>query len=204
MLELLLDFQFAWPFYVGFFVAYLIGSIPFGLIFTKLLMKKDLRAIGSGNIGATNALRTGNKLVAILTLLGDFMKAFLPVAISGMLFGENMAVLVLLGTILGHIYSIYLKFKGGKGIACFFGGFIAFNWIVGGIALLIWLSVAFITKYSSLAALVAVALTPFTIYLIDQNTAFLFISIIVSALIILSHRDNIRRLMRKEETKIKF
>src|SRR5215468_7653983 len=145
---------------VAFIIGYLLGSIPFGLILTKLAGTQDLRSIGSGNIGATNVLRTGNKGLAAATLIGDMLKGTVAVIIAGSLWGPNAAMIAGLGAFLGHVFPVWLKFKGGKGVATYIGVLLGLAWPAALAFGVIWLAVAALTRYSSLAALVASAATP--------------------------------------------
>src|SRR3954451_25224274 len=145
---------------VGFVIGYLLGSLLFGIILTKLAGTQDLRSIGSGSIGATNELRTGNKRLAAGTLLGDMLKGTAAVIIAGSLWGPDAAMLAGLGAFLGHIYPVWLKFKGGKGVATYIGVLLGLFWPAVVVFGAIWLSTAFTTRYSSLSALVAAFVTP--------------------------------------------
>src|SRR5476649_1695608 len=150
------DFSLTWPFYAGALVAYLLGSIPFGLVLTRLAGYGDIRAIGSGNIGATNVLRTGNNKLALLTMLLDGAKGALAVVVAAR-FGPDMAVISGAAVVLGHLFPVWLGFKGGKGVATAGGVLLAIAWPVGLIALAAWLAVAVLLRYSSAAALAACA-----------------------------------------------
>ncbi|MEL6947938.1 MAG: glycerol-3-phosphate 1-O-acyltransferase PlsY [Pseudomonadota bacterium] len=179
---------------------YAFGSIPFGLLLTKAFGAGDIRSVGSGNIGATNVLRTGRKGLAAATLLLDALKGFVPVWLfSG---GEfTLAAALGLGAFLGHLFPIWLRFKGGKGIATFIGVLLAFSWKVLIIFALIWLGIAAITRYSSLAALVATGATPMGFLLFDQPAAAGFF-LILSVIAWFKHRENISRLLRGTESRI--
>ena len=182
-------------------LAYLLGSIPFGIVMAKLFGLGDLRSIGSGNIGATNVLRTGNKLAAFLTLLGDSGKGAAAVLIARALVGEDAAGVAALCAMLGHLYPVFLKFKGGKGVATFLGTLLALSFPVGLAACATWLLVAVVTRYSSLSALVSAVLAPFfTLYFYHLHGTILVA--ILSALIFYKHRENISRLFAGSETKI--
>lgn len=182
-------------------LAYLLGSIPFGIVMAKLFGLGDLRAIGSGNIGATNVLRTGNKLAAFLTLLGDSGKGAAAVLLARALIGEDGAGVAALFAMLGHLYPVFLKFKGGKGVATFLGTLLALSFPVGLAACATWLLTAVTFRYSSLSALVAALLAPiYTVYFYHLHGAILVA--ILSALIFYKHRENIARLRAGEETKI--
>jgi acyl phosphate:glycerol-3-phosphate acyltransferase len=180
---------------------YLLGSIPFGLIVTRLAGTQDIRSIGSGNIGATNVLRTGRKELAIATLLGDALKGTVAVLITAHFYDQNLAVLAALGAFLGHLFPIWLKFKGGKGVATYIGLLIGLAWPVAVAFCLIWLIVAAITRYSSLSALAASAATPAILWFGgDHLEAQLFL--VLTALLWFMHRPNIGRLLNGTEGKI--
>ncbi|MHA1114049.1 MAG: glycerol-3-phosphate acyltransferase, partial [Alphaproteobacteria bacterium] len=148
------DFSFVWPYYAAALVAYLIGAIPFGLILSRLAGHGDIRTIGSGNIGATNVLRTGNNLLALLTLILDSGKGAACVAVAAR-FGPDMAAIAGAGAVVGHVFPVWLRFRGGKGVATALGVLIAVAWPVGSLACATWLTVAALFRYSSLAALAA-------------------------------------------------
>jgi glycerol-3-phosphate acyltransferase PlsY len=180
-------------------MTYLVGSIPFGLILTKIAGMGDIRKIGSGNIGATNVLRSGNKTIAALTLILDFLKGYLIVILAKYLFPDSLLPFYAAFSVLvGHIFSFWLKFKGGKGIATAGGTYFALDPIVGGIALLTWLTMVKITKISSIGGLTAtVAVCIFS--LLFRETAFVVLSFILAALIFFAHRNNIVRLLKGTE-----
>ncbi len=193
-------FAYTWPFYLGAFIAYLIGSIPFGLLLARAYRLGDLREVGSGNIGATNVLRTGNKTAAALTLLLDGGKGAVAVIIANR-FGPDMAVLAAGAVVVGHIAPIWLYFKGGKGVATTLGALLAISWPVGLIACGMWLAVAALTRYSSLAALVAIASSPgFALLFERPQIAWLagFLAVVVT----LRHAGNIWRLVQGRESRI--
>jgi glycerol-3-phosphate acyltransferase PlsY len=193
-------FAYTWPYYVAAIAGYLIGSIPFGLILTRLAGLGDIRAIGSGNIGATNVLRTGNKGLAALTLLLDIGKGALAVLLAGH-YGPDMAVLAAGGAVIGHIAPIWLGFKGGKGVATALGVLTALAWPVGVLCALTWLIVAAVGRISSLAALIAMAAAPVYAYLlVDPQRAEL--ALFVGILVWVRHYENIRRLLKGEEPRI--
>ena len=153
-----ISWGFAWPYLLGAFLGgYLLGSLPFGLLVTKLAGLGDIRQVGSGNIGATNVLRTGRKDLAVATLLLDSGKGAAAVLVAGALWGPDMALLAGLGTVVGHLFPVWLKFKGGKGVATTLGTLLAINFAVGAGACLTWLAVALIFRISSLSALLSVA-----------------------------------------------
>src|SRR5271169_362954 len=181
---------------------YLCGSIPFGLILTKLSGGPDIRTIGSGNIGATNVLRTGNKKLAAATLLGDMLKGTVAVALTNWALGRDAALVAALGAFLGHLFPVWLGFKGGKGVATFIGLLLGFGaWIALVAFCAIWLAVAFAFRYSSLAALIASAATPVILWRYsDARLAALFL--LLAALLWIMHRANIGRLIAGTESKI--
>jgi len=183
-------------------ISYLMGSIPFGLILTKVFLKKDIREIGSGNIGATNALRTGNKLLGYSTLLLDILKAVIPVLYVKINFPE-LVYISALSAFLGHVFPIWLKFKGGKGVATYVGILFSLNIILGIVFGVCWLIIFFITKYSSLASLVGSLSIPLYVLILDRTENVLFFGIMF-ILIFFTHRENIKRLKNKEETKTKI
>lgn len=180
---------------------YLLGSIPFGLIITRLAGTADIRSIGSGNIGATNVLRTGRKELAVATLLGDVLKGTAAVVITDHVLGRDAAVLAALGAFLGHLFPVWLKFKGGKGVATYIGLLIGLTW-PGAVAFcVIWLVVAAATRYSSLSALIASAAIPPLLWLGGHHLeAQMFLAL--TALLWFMHRGNIQRLLAGTEGKI--
>jgi glycerol-3-phosphate acyltransferase PlsY len=192
----------SWPLLLSALLAYLCGSIPFGLILTKLKGHGDLRAIGSGNIGATNVLRTGDKKLAALTLLCDLLKGLIPVLIARQ-FGDDVAAAAALGAVLGHIFPPWLGFKGGKGVATAAGVLLAFSWPVGVAAIATWLIVVILFRYSSLAAVVATASTPFFAALFDDRSKIVTV-VVIAAIVLVRHQSNIMRLIRGQEDKISF
>jgi len=182
-------------------IGYLSGSIPFGLLITRRAGTADLRSIGSGNIGATNVLRTGRKGLAAATLACDMLKGTFAVLLVRHLFGDDAAIAAGLGAFLGHIFPVWLKFKGGKGVATYIGVLLGLWWPAALIFCAIWLAVAFLSRYSSLAALVASAsIPPLLLWLQQMPLAALFA--ILSAILWFKHRANIRRLMDGSEGKI--
>ncbi len=183
-------------------ISYLMGSIPFGFILTKIFLKKDIREIGSGNIGATNALRTGNKFIGYLTLLLDILKAVLPV-IYVKLNQPELIYIVSLCAFLGHVFPVWLKFKGGKGVATYVGILFAINIFLGFIFCVSWLIIFLISKYSSLSSLIGSLTIPVYIFFIDQSINVLFFGIMF-VLIFYTHKENIKRLKNKEENKTKI
>ena len=183
-------------------ISYLMGSIPFGLILTKIFLKKDIREIGSGNIGATNALRTGNKLIGYSTLILDVLKAVIPVLYVKNNFPDAVYISALCAFI-GHVFPVWLKFKGGKGVATYVGILFSLNIIYGLVFGICWLIIFFISKYSSLASLIGSLSIPVYI-LILKDLENIFFYIIMFILIFFTHRENIKRLKNKEETKTKI
>ena len=183
-------------------ICYLIGSIPFGFILTKIFLKKDIRDIGSGNIGATNALRTGNKLIGYTTLFFDIIKAIIPIVYLKLNFPE----LVYIGSLcifLGHVFPVWLKFKGGKGVATYVGILFVLNVYFGLIFIISWLIIFGISKYSSLSSLIASISIPIYLLISAQFNQLIFFTIMF-ILIFFNHRGNIKRLRNKEETKTKI
>ena len=182
-------------------VSYLFGSIPFGYLFTKILLKKDIRNVGSGNIGATNVLRTGNKLLGYLTLVLDIAKAVVPVIFIKLNY-PDLVYISALCAFLGHLFPIWLKFKGGKGVATLVGILISINIYYALIFGIVWILTFLISKYSSLSSLFASISIPIYLLIIDQGNIIFFI--IMFVLIFYTHRENIKRLINKEESKSKI
>ena len=188
-------------------IFYLIGSLPFALILTKLSGFGDIRNIGSGNVGATNVLRTGNKYLAFIVLSLDIIKGFVPLIILQFYF-EDLSLLnkIILGhfAIIGHIFPIWLKFKGGKGVATYIGFLFSINPYIGLSFLILWLVVALSTKYSSLGSLTAILVAPIYFIFINFNLYIGIFFIYLSLIIYLKHSENIKRLKNKTESKIKL
>ncbi len=183
-------------------LGYLLGSIPFGLVLTRLAGTQDIRTIGSGSIGATNVLRTGNKALAAGTLLGDALKGTVAVVIAGIyLGGPNAAMAAGFGAFIGHLFPVWLKFNGGKGVATYIGVLLGLFWPAALALCAIWLAVALIFRYSSLAALVSTALTP-AFLLWQHHTALAILFGGLTLLLWFAHRANISRLMNGTEGKI--
>lgn len=182
-------------------LAYLLGSIPFGIVMARLFGLGDLRKIGSGNIGTTNVLRTGNKPAAFLTLILDAGKGAVAVGVARQFGGEALAGLAALFALLGHLYPIYLRFQGGKGTATFLGTLLALSFPVGLAACATWLITALIFRFSSLAALVSAALSPVYAYALYRRDGAILI-LLLSALVIWRHSENIKRLAKGSEPKI--
>ena len=183
-------------------VSYLIGSIPFGFLLTKLFLNKDIRNIGSGSIGATNALRTGNKKIGFSTLILDILKAAITIIFVKFNYSEFIFISSLC-VFLGHVFPIWLKFKGGKGVATYVGILFSINPTYGLIFITIWLIVFFIFKYSSLSSIIASLSIPLYLF-IFLNSLNLFFFLIMLILIFFTHRENIKRLINKEESKTKI
>jgi acyl phosphate:glycerol-3-phosphate acyltransferase len=197
------DLSPTWPFYLGAALAYLLGSIPFGLVLTRLAGYGDIRAIGSGNIGATNVLRTGSKALAAATMLLDIGKGAAAVLIARH-FGADMAAVAAIFVFLGHLFPVWLGFKGGKGVATAGGVVLAYAWPVGLAAIATWLAVIAATRYSSLAALAACVLAPLYAWLITRQIQPTAIVLALAVIVILRHHANIRRLLRGEESRIRL
>ena len=188
--------------FIIIFCSYLIGSIPFGFLLTKFFLKKDIRDIGSGNIGATNALRTGNKAIGYSTLSLDILKAVLPVIFIKFNY-PNYIYLSSLCVFIGHVFPLWLKFKGGKGIATYVGILFCIDLMFGLIFILTWLIIYLIFKYSSLSSLIASLSIP-AYLLLFLNGKNIFFFLIMFVLIFFTHRENIKRLINKEESKTKI
>jgi glycerol-3-phosphate acyltransferase PlsY len=186
---------------VAFIVGYLLGSIPFGLILTKLAGTQDLRAIGSGNIGATNVLRTGRKGLAAATLLLDMLKGTAAVVISGYCGGPNAAMLAALGAFLGHLFPVWLNFRGGKGVAVYIGVLIGLFWPAAVVFCVLWLATAVTSRYSSLSALVASFVTPIFLWWFG-HPALASLFAVLTLLLFYMHRENITRLQAGTEGRI--
>jgi glycerol-3-phosphate acyltransferase PlsY len=188
---------------VAVILGYLSGSIPFGLLFTRWAGLGDIRSIGSGNIGATNVLRTGNKKVAALTLLADAIKGAIPILIMKALGGETAGVIAGFAAFAGHLFPVWLGFKGGKGVATNIGILFGLYWPLGLLFLAVWLVTAFVFRISSLSALTASALSPIWAWLLDKPS-FVLLLVLIGVLIWIMHRENIARLLKGEEGKIKL
>lgn len=210
MPEPLGDFQYTWPFYAAAVLGYLLGSIPFGLVLTRLAGYGDIRKIGSGNIGATNVLRTGNKALAAATLVLDSGKGAAAVLLAG-IFGPDMAVLAGGGAMLGHAFPVWLKFKGGKGVATAGGILLAIAPAVGLLAGLTWLATAVLFRISSLAALTAAVLAPAYAFALSYwpigggywaSPQEAQLMVLIAVLVIARHHANIRRLLSGTEPRI--
>ncbi|MCG8361119.1 MAG: glycerol-3-phosphate 1-O-acyltransferase PlsY [Kiloniellales bacterium] len=197
-----ISWEFAWPYLAAALAGgYLLGSVPFGLVLTRLAGLGDLRKIGSGNIGATNVLRTGRKGLAAATVLLDGGKGAAAVLIAG-IWGPDSALMAGLGALLGHLYPVWLGFKGGKGVATALGTLLAIAWPVGIACCLTWLAVAAAFRFSSLAALLALLAAPGYAWWFLGDLQMVEFAAIVAALVWVRHQTNIRRLLKGEEPKI--
>jgi glycerol-3-phosphate acyltransferase PlsY len=186
---------------VAFIIGYLLGSIPFGLVLTRLAGTTDIRSIGSGSIGATNVLRTGHKGLAAATLLFDALKGTAAVLIGGYFGGPDAAMLAGLGAFLGHLFPVWLKFKGGKGVAVYIGILLGLFWPAAIVFCLIWLVMAFSFRYSSLSALVASFVTPLFLWWFG-HPALASLFVVLTLLVLYAHRENIKRLQAGTESRI--
>src|SRR5713226_6274826 len=186
---------------VAFVIGYFLGSIPFGLILTKLAGTEDLRSIGSGSIGATNVLRTGRKSLAAATLIFDALKGTLAVVIAGYYGGPNAAMLAALGAFLGHLYPVWLKFRGGKGVAVYIGVLIGLFWPAAVVFCVLWAATAATSRYSSLSALVASFVTPIFLWWFG-HPALASLFAVLTMLLFYMHRENIKRLQAGSEGRI--
>jgi glycerol-3-phosphate acyltransferase PlsY len=186
---------------VAFVIGYLLGSIPFGLLLTKFAGTADLRSIGSGNIGATNVLRTGRKGLAAATLLLDMLKGTAAVIMSGYLGGPDAAMLAALGAFLGHLFPVWLKFRGGKGVAVYIGVLIGLFWPAAVVFCVVWLATALTSRYSSLSALVASFITPLFLWWFG-HAALAALCTVLTLLLFYMHRENIKRLQSGTEGRI--
>lgn len=188
-------------YFAALVLGYLLGSIPFGLILTRFAGTQDIRSIGSGNIGATNVLRTGRKGLAAATLLGDALKGTAAVLIADRWLGGDTAVIAALGAFLGHLFPVWLRFKGGKGVATYIGILIGLAWPAALVFGAVWLGVAAAFRYSSLAALAASAVTPFVLWWLGAQDAAVLMALL-TVLLWIMHRQNIARLRAGTETRI--
>jgi len=200
MPDLLGGFAYTWPFLACFALAYLSGSIPFGPIFTRMAGLGDIREIGSGNIGATNVLRAGGKPLALAVLLADGGKGGLAVLLAWR-FGPDMAVIAAAGAVLGHCFPIWLKLKGGKGVATTLGVLLALDFPIGAIACLTWVVAAVLFRISSAAALLAMCGAPIAARFLSLPQ-IQDVCALIAVLVVLRHLGNIRRIVRGEEPKI--
>ena len=181
---------------------YLLGSIPFGLVLTRAAGLGDIRKIGSGNIGATNVLRTGNKPLALATLILDSGKGAIAVIIMGAIFDFNAAMIAGLAALIGHCYPVWLNFKGGKGVATTIGTLIALAPILGGLTCVIWMVTALLSRISSLSALIAVGFSPLIAHYLYSNPNLSGLCAMIAALVYIKHRDNIKRIFAGQEPRI--
>ena len=183
-------------------ISYLMGSIPFGLLLTKIFLNKDIRNVGSGNIGATNALRAGNKSIGYATLISDILKAVIPVIFVKIYYTEYLYISSL-SVFLGHVFPIWLKFKGGKGVATYVGILSCINIYLGFVFGIVWFIIFFIFKYSSLSSLIGSLSIPIINFFIFKNEVVFFF-VIMFVLIFYTHRENIKRLLNRTESKTKI
>ncbi len=197
-----ISWEYAWPYITTALIGgYLLGSIPFGLLLTRLAGLGDVRQIGSGNIGATNVLRTGRKGLAAATLLLDGGKGAAAVLIAQM-WGPDMAITAAFGAVLGHLFPVWLGFRGGKGVATTLGVLLALDWRIGAACCALWLLVAFATRYSSLAALLSLGAAPVLSWFILGDLQMVQLTAVLTLLVWIRHHENIRRLLTGQETKI--
>jgi len=191
-----------------FVIFYLIGSIPFAFILTKLFGLGDIRNVGSGNVGSTNVLRTGNKTLALLVLILDICKGFIPLIVMKNyydIYNANLILIIIGGmTILGHIFPIWLRFKGGKGVATYVGFLLALDYILGLFFIFIWVILTLLKRYSSLSSIMSLMITPLASFIILEEISVSYFLLSINLLIILKHKSNIMRLFDKTESKIKF
>ena len=196
-----ISWEVSGPYYLMALIGgYVLGSIPFSFMVTRAFGLGDIRQIGSGNVGATNVLRTGNRKAAALALAGDMGKAALAVFI-GKQFGNEIAFFTSLGAFIGHVFPVWLKFQGGKGVATYAGALLALDWRVFVLAGLTWIAIAFISRISSLAALVAAVLAPIYMALVGQPL-FAGLTLLLGILVFVTHRSNLRRLLDGSEPRI--
>ena len=191
-----------------FVIFYLIGSIPFAFILTKLCGLEDIRNVGSGNVGSTNVLRTGNKTLALLVLILDICKGLIPLIVMKNyydIYNANLILIIIGGmTILGHIFPIWLRFKGGKGVATYIGFLLALDYILGLFFIFIWIILALLKRYSSFSSIISLMIIPLTSFIILEEINISYFLIGISFFIIFMHKSNIMRLFNKTESKIKF
>ena len=187
-------------FLITFLAGYLLGSIPFGFLIVHLNGKGDIREIGSGNIGATNVLRTGNKNIALITLFLDGLKAAMALLIFEYFYGVNLGLIAGAAALIGHCYPIWLKFRGGKGVATFFGFLLASSWVIAAITGSVWFVVALISRMSSLAAILAAILTPLIAFSFNESKLAV-VSLILAVIIVFRHSENIIRIVKGTESK---
>ena len=183
-------------------ISYLFGSIPFGLVLTKIFTGKDIRKIGSGNIGATNVLRSGNKFIGYLTLTLDILKAVVPILFIKFYYSDQLYI-ASLSVFIGHVFPVWLKFRGGKGVATYVGILFCLNYLSGIIFCIIWLLIFFIFKYSSLSSIISSSCIPIFQYFFISDP-FYYFYFIIFIMIFYTHRENIKRLINKTESKTKI
>ncbi|HMN86996.1 MAG TPA: glycerol-3-phosphate 1-O-acyltransferase PlsY [Bauldia sp.] len=183
-------------------LGYLLGSIPFGLVFTRIAGLGDVRAIGSGNIGPPNVRRTGRTAIAAATLAADLLKGTVAVLIAGALYGSDGAMLGGLGAFLGHVFPVWLKFRGGKGVATYLGVLLGLAWPAALIFAAIWIAVAFLTRFSSAAALVASLATPVVLLAVLDENRIAGLFVVLTVILFIRHAENIRRLIAGTESRI--
>ncbi|WP_067215971.1 glycerol-3-phosphate 1-O-acyltransferase PlsY [Stappia indica] len=198
-----ISWALAWPYYLTALVfGYLLGSIPFGLIITRLAGQGDIRKIGSGNIGTTNVLRTGKKHLAALTLLGDMLKGTVAVLVASRYGGPDPAVIAAFGAFIGHIFPVWLRFRGGKGVATYLGILLGLYWPAALAFAAIWVAVAFVTRYSSASALVASLATPVLLWFVFDRAQVAELMALLSVILWAKHHENIGRLLKGTEGRI--
>jgi glycerol-3-phosphate acyltransferase PlsY len=193
-----------WPLVATAVLAYLLGSIPFGLILTRIAGLGDVRQIGSGSIGATNVLRTGRKGLAALTLLLDAAKGYAAVALAGLYGGETYLIVAAHAAIIGHMFPVWLRFRGGKGIATGLGIVLAMSWPAALAGLATWIAVAVATRFSSLGSLISAVMVIAYVWFFTENLHYVETMVVLALLVFYKHRANIRRLLKGEESKISF
>jgi glycerol-3-phosphate acyltransferase PlsY len=200
----MMSWGLSWPqILAALVIGYLLGSIPFGIVLTRLSGGPDLRSIGSGNIGATNVLRTGNKKLAALTLIGDMLKGTAAVVIAAYwLGGRNASLLAGFGAFLGHLFPVWLNFRGGKGVATYLGILIGLKWPIALVFAAVWIAIAYLARYSSLSALLASLMAPFLLWLWQSDPRAALVMAVLSVLLWFMHRTNIARLLDGSEGKI--
>ena len=184
--------------FVIILIAYLLGSIPFGLVGKFFFKIEDPRTFGSKNIGATNVLRSGNKKAAAFTLFFDMFKGFIAVFISSFI-DNDLVYLAILSVVFGHIFPVYLLFKGGKGVATFLGALVSYSAVVGSLTLLAWITVFYFTRKSSVAGISAIVLSNLFLFVFCDNTSVKFSLLLLSIFILFKHSENIKRLLNREE-----
>lgn len=198
-----ISWQFVWPYFLAALAfGYLLGSIPFGLVLTRMAGLGDIRKIGSGNIGTTNVLRTGSKKLAAATLLGDALKGTVAVVLVHQAYGIDLALTAGLGAFLGHLFPVWLKFRGGKGVATYLGILLGVHWPAAVLFALIWVGLAALFRYSSLSALTASLVTPVLLYFTFGQAQMAEMFALLTVLLWAKHHENIRRLIAGKESRI--